>query len=1128
VDAVVPEIASGQAQRWRDLLELAKVLRADRATRARAVELLEQVASEAWGTACGDEAAKLISDLEGPAPPPAPDAAVAAFRTRWMTIQSLGDGDLPGLLARLDDPPGLRDDVLSVVVRDLRRWLLAEAAEVDAAPDFAALAGERPRHEAAAALAERIAAMPRLEGELRPALARMWEAGFGISLRTLSGEVRRACAEWAIDRAWRLVQQLEGAPTELGDEVRRLEQTIHEADRLRAQVEATLAALPRGTPGHWAEARAAIEWAETARAFLADERVPAGRREDLRLAVEQLLAGVRELAGRQASEARDLADLRRFWRHFQGLARGREWAGLDMSAGWFAAALGEREARLAVEIREAAGPDDLAQHARRLAGDLAELPPCAVTRLAAWIERLQGLAASWSQMTKGEEIDLPDGDLESLPAAFTAALPRYRALLARLHKGYELLDRPAGDRTRERNFRSAAKLAGAVLREVPGHARAQRLKQRAEGRRLGAQLDRALASWDVEGFLLACRPLSQGATSPTVHGPEEPYQSLARASQPLRDLARLAQLPELTGPPALAAWWQAWRGALAALPAPLPAAFKRTVAAEEERRRGEWWQALDRVLESAPSPERCNEALASLRDAPAGQGFESYVEKLRRCERGGRVAQLLAAGDLDQTAALLEELAGTPEYRVLQARLLVQRARDAGVTALAAVLQRHWGDVLVAFGEEAYETLEVCLAEAWQTEATGALAALAEVARRVARTPEAPAAVRAGALGWLRWLQVEAALADTTGAAALQQLLTFAESEAPGREERLRAQIARWERRGDAVALSWAFRAFPELFPGTDPAALLCRQSEEAAWETESELARERDSGGEPPAALAARIAQLDQAWHNLDDFLELIPHAVDRPAPPASFTRLRGRLAQLAEARGRSERLEKADLRLPEMRALWSASRFPLVELRDLPAAKALLTRVERLRPLTLLAFDQGKLREAAARCGSAEPHELEEAGLFGQAAERVRTIVEAFERAGMTGREMWWALAREYWAELATAAGDLAVPRPATGLIALARRFDALEAEEQELRRALARLRASEPILTAAAAFDPESASNRSYLGLYPSQRPGSRRAYRIFDRFARIAPQPAVLRQGARLLPAWIQEYLEKGVP
>lgn len=1133
-----PGDASGQTQRWRDSIELAMVLRAHPATVPRAIELLEQVASEAWGTASGTEAARLLASLEPPAAPsPPPDAAGVAFRKKWLTIQSLGDPRLPDLLKHLDEPPGLPADGRAAVVRDLRRWLLAEADAADAAQDLAALAAVRPQHEAATVLAERIVTMPRLAAELRPALERLWEAGSGVSLRTLAGDIARACAEWAIDRAWHLLHQVDNHPPDsLTAEIRRLQLSIDEADHLRSQVEAIFATLPRSAPKRWAEARAAVEWAATVRAFFADERVPRGRREDLRAAADHLLAGVRELAARQAAEARELTDLRRFWRHFRNLAEGRDWARLEVGTGWFAAALDQQEKALDERLRAATGPEELAEQARSLAVDLAELPPAVVTRLAVWTERLQAVAAGWKQMLQGEYFSLPDHKPESLPAVLSAALPRYRALLARLRKASEQLDRPGTDRARERSRAKATKTAAAVLLDIPEHAEALRLAQRAAIRKRGAELDRALAGWDVEGFLESCRRHAPGAIASAVRTAEEPYLALAATPQPLQELAKLAGLPALQGTSGLAAWWQAWRGALAALPDPRPAALSRVVAAEEERRHAEWLQALDQVLANAAAPqpggaalEPLREALASLREAPPGQDFEAYAEQLRRRECSGRVAQLLAAGDLDQAAILLAELAGQPEHRLLQARLLIEQARGAGAAALAPILQRHWGDVLAAYGDDqAYGMLDDCLVEAWRRDATTTLGELAEVARRVTRTPEASPAVRTRALGWLRWLQVEAALAETTGAAGLQQLLAFAATETVDRDERLRSQIARWERRGDTVALTWAFRAFPTLFPGTDPAAQLRRQSEDAAQAAAAALTRESDAGAEPVTALAARLAPIERAWRNLDDFLDLVPHRVDRPQPPETFTRVRQRLAQLIDARARLAQLESADLRGDDMRALWSATRLSLVELRDLPAAAALLDRIDRLRPLTLLKFDQGRLRTAAERCGSDDPHELEQAGLFAQAGERVHTIMKAFETARMAGQPMCDVLSREYWSELAKAAGDLLPPPAAADLTALARRFDALEAEEEELRQALATLRAREPILTAAASFDPESPANRSYLALYPARRPGARRLYAIFDRFAHIAPQPAILRQGAGLLPTWIQEYLEKGAP
>ena len=131
----------------------------------------------------------------------------------------------------------------------------------------------------------------------------------------------------------------------------------------------------------------------------------------------------------------------------------------------------------------------------------------------------------------------------------------------------------------------------------------------------------------------------------------------------------------------------------------------------------------------------------------------------------------------------------------------------------------------------------------------------------------------------------------------------------------------------------------------------------------------------------------------------------------------------------------------------------------------------------------------------------------------------------AGLTGREMWATLSAEYWREIPPLAGDVEASPSPQDLNALALRLDTLDEQERELRQTLRQLDVEEPWVSANGPFFPES--HQHYLDFYPRTCPSSRRAFRLFDRFAKVGARPVIFRDGAGHLPAWISDYLNRGV-
>src|SRR5438270_12268391 len=192
----------------RERLEEATVLMNDPASRPRAVQMLESIVSEASETSYAAEAMELLRRNDAiERPPERRDPETESLREEWLQIHRAWDGRLPSFLDRLRQRPVQMDDLLSDVVADVREWLAqgAEAIrrslrEEEAAPD-------RKQLDAVKALADQVAAIPRLEVELREDVGCFREACFGLLLGGIADEVRRCCGEWAIERSWQLMKQ---------------------------------------------------------------------------------------------------------------------------------------------------------------------------------------------------------------------------------------------------------------------------------------------------------------------------------------------------------------------------------------------------------------------------------------------------------------------------------------------------------------------------------------------------------------------------------------------------------------------------------------------------------------------------------------------------------------------------------------------------------------------------------------------------------------------------------------------------------------------------------------------------------------------------------------------------------
>lgn len=1108
-------------------LQEARVLMNDLATRPRAVQILEEIVSESAGGRCAAEALELLQACDAVSrPPERRDPATEAMREEWLQIHRPWDGRLPAFLERLRQGPLQMDALLPRVVPGIRAWLAQGSDEIRRSLGEDGAPPDRQYLDAVIALAEQVAGIPRLAGELREDLVDFLEVRFGLVLNAVAAEIRQCCAEWAIDRAWELMKQLGGRPAIYESEVRDLETMIGAADALRAAVESTLRGWPEKAPKEWAQLRMNLETVAIARRHEADPGVPAPRQRELHRRVEAALDGALQFLRSRAAEAESLDGLRDFWRHYQRLRPWEMDARLEAHPDWFGWALGRIEARLAAEVMEVESPAGLESLGAQLRSELIDLPEVVVSRLAACAEQIERLGTEWRRMEAGEEFTAPDGLALTHPAlippSLSGAVPRYRQMLELTRRGRERLQQAGDFAARQQACEEALEDARTVLAEVPKHGAASRLQSLAEARKLQLALDQALGCWDVEGFYFL---FGQAAVL------EPPYQDLAGCRAPLQALKALAGQARLASTFEAASWWRNWRSEARLLPMKRPESLERVLQAATSQRRSEWILALDSLLAGTLPAAGWHEVAQSLSAAADEPGFEVYAREILRREMVARIEALLEekrwvpAGEL---VAGLEER--DPDRRRLCTRLAIGRAREAGGSALARELAASWSDVTLTYRGEAYALLESALASAWKSWNAEDLRSLMEVARRVLRSPDAPQGIREPLQDWLAWLEIQTELEEKIKASGLRRLLSYCleEPRLPRRWERLEALVDRWREKGPPVALAWAYRAFPELFDSSaaDPAEALAEHREQLAEQLARELQSRDSLSRDELAEMLREVTACEQAWNDLEDFFSFLSRPGAHRRLSSKFLETRDRLAGLLRLMDDVDRLESADLRQEPSRDVWkTAWQLAAVGLFDVPAAVPYKERLERLQSLTRLNFYEGRVRRAATLCG--DRRELDAERQFEEARQGLQAIIERFERAGRIGGGMWQAMSAEYWREIPALAGDLLPPPEVLDLNSLAHRCMELEADEQRVRQALEKLSGGqEPFVTASGGFVP--ANHVSYLDLYPRAKPGSRRALWLFDRFARIGKRRDILRASAALLPAWISEYLMGGVP
>ncbi|EDN71638.1 hypothetical protein BGS_0670 [Beggiatoa sp. SS] len=196
-------------------------------------------------------------------------------------------------------------------------------------------------------------------------------------------------------------------------------------------------------------------------------------------------------------------------------------------------------------------------------------------------------------------------------------------------------------------------------------------------------------------------------------------------------------------------------------------------------------------------------------------------------------------------------------------------------------------------------------------------------------------------------------------------------------------------------------------------------------------------------------------------------------------------------------------------------------------------LNRLEVLEPLTRLTFILSQFNKAAHRFGSDDLKDLEQGDLLVTMREFLIKLIEKFEHAHLVERGFWQMLSKACWTVVCQEGGVLEPKMPdKPDLRTLRDLLPALDEEEKQFRIALIKLY-DEAWLTHVPSGAQIDASRKQYQYFFvaiPKQPPRTRRGYRLFKREADKEPMATLLKsaQGQSLLPAWVNHFLERGMP
>jgi len=1085
--------------------------------RERGRQKLRSVISLAEGSVFAQRALEILAEAEEePQPPVSLDPELDELVKLWPGIQGFDDHRLAGFLKRLESYQGMAVPLRTEVIRDSRRWIVDVLSEV----------GIEGSSTNADALNDFVAAVRGIAAfEELPEFGQLRDRLFQRRLQETAGRVYAALAMWEVDEAQRTINGLKPFPDAFKIDDERLQAEIDEIDCLKRTVERLLRQLPDQAPANWFEARLQVELQQQLEQCQGNNQIPP----DWRLRLDEALDGLAESIGQftrgQALAAVTTPLLRDFWTEFQRLKGENADGGAEVSEEWFT---GVADALLATTLRDierAKNVDELMAIANRLRADAVGIPLPVASRISTIADAVNHTGTIWRTMEEGQSFALPDdGSIEfSIPRALVAESQRYAGWIEQIEAALNSLVNETSLRLKQ-DYQDCLRLAESILAKVPHHALALKLQQEATRRLTCYQLDQALLSWNLESF---CKVFETDS-------PGEIYSALIAHKDILVELKDLAQQPSLKNWRGAGDWWARWQAAIRRLPLARPDALSTALDRQFAQRRLERYATLDQLLQDNLTPREYEGAAASL-DGETDSSLKSYQQELLRKAAIGRIEKHIRSGRLDDAANELGSLPpASSDAMRLRTRLEFEQARRRGSVAAANYLFEEWENVRAHIDQPEQLLLETSAA-VWMEERQDAVLKTSRLISRLLReTTESQ--VTQKLTEWQTWLEIEEGLLRNFSSGGVKQLAEYLRIAERGEllDARLIRILQHWQSEGNTVMLAWAYQAFQRVTTVArqfDKAADdLVKKSDEIATDIETVLTESAAVALADLKPLQASLQAEEERRRSLNDYLSLLPHAVEHAQSSPKFIHTKQRLSEVLQIVELLDQLKDADLRQELKAQEYDDAYSRALRLHGIASRAHVLEQLERLRSLREdLFYLEKRIQETAERCRSKDVLNVLEPSLFQRLAHYARKAVEIFSEAGARGGAMWILVSAEYESNIYR---EACVLLPVSGSCQLDQLVDVLEdlnAEELHFTEAISLLedRDRQPKVAWAGAFDPKP--HLEYLALIPPREPRTLKVYHRFERARRDTLKLILEAPESRPhLPVWVLNYLEKGVP
>jgi len=1083
---------------------------ADPEQREQGLQKLREVISLSEGSDHVQRALEILAAAE-PRAPVLLETELDELMKLWPSIQGFNDDRLIGFLKRLQSFQGMVVPLRTEVIPGMRKWIVVELPGI----------GMEASSTKTEILNDFVAAVRGVAAfEELPEFEQLRDRLFQRRLQETASRVYAALAEWELEEAQRTINELKPVPDAFKIDVERIQTEIDEIDCLKQTVDRLLQQLPDQAPVSWFEARLQVELQQQLEQCRTKNHVPLYRRVRLDEALAGLVESIDQFTRGQALAAVTIRQLRDFWTEFQRL-RGENSA--DISEEWFA---GVADALLATAFRDierAKNIDELIAIANRLRADAAGIPPPVASRISTIADAVNRTGTIWRSMEEGQSFTLRGSVEFPMPRVLAAASQRYAHWIEQIEAALNSLVNETSLRSKQ-DYENYVHVAENILAEVPHHTLALKLQQEAARRLTCYQLDQALLSWDLESFFKLFETDSQG----------EIYSGLSSYKDVLVELKDLTRQPSLKNWRGAGDWWARWQAAIKRLPLARPDALIAALDLQFARRRSERYATLDQLLQDNLTPVEYEDAASSL-DGETDSSLKSYQQELLRKAVIARIEKHISSGRLNAAAKELGNLppASTDATR-LRTRLEFERSRGQGSVAAADYLFDEWENIRT-YMDQPEQLLLKTITAVWIEEQHEAVLKMSRLISRLLReTTESQATQKL--TEWQTWIEIEEGLLRNFTSGGVKQLAEYLRIAEAGEllDDRLKRILRHWHSEGNTVMLAWAYQAFQRVstvarqFDNT--ASDLVEESEKIANAVERVLTESTTLDLDDLKPLQASLQQEEERRRSLDDYLSLLPHAVERTPSSPKFIQTKQRLSEVLRIRTLLASLKDADLREEPVAQKYDDAYSRALRLHDIGSRAHVLAQLERLRPLREDLFSlEKRIHETAERCRSKNVLDVLEPSLFQRLAGYVRKAVEIFSEAGASGGAMWMLVSAEYESKIYH---EACILLPVTGSCELDQLVDVLEelhAEELHFTEAISQLedRDRQPIVALAEAFDPKP--HLEYLALIPRRQPRTLKVYRRFERALRDTLKLILEAPESRPhLPVWVLNYLDNGVP